>query len=126
MINLPRGWAAHVLHFLSVVTAAALIGLVTRGDAHAQTYPSRPIKLMVGFPAGGNVDSVGRVLAQEMSKRFGQPVVVENRPGVVGSLAAELVARAPADGYTLMVVAGAHPVNAAVHKSLPYDPVNDF
>jgi len=105
----------------AVLTAAALAA-----SAQAETYPSRPIKLMVGFPPGGNVDSVGRVLAQEMSKGLGQPVVVENKPGVVGSLAAELVAKAPADGYTLMVVAGAHPVNAAIHQSQPYDPVNDF
>jgi tripartite-type tricarboxylate transporter receptor subunit TctC len=107
------------------VAALAAAGAWT-GGARAETYPSRPIKLMVGFPPGGNVDSVGRVLAQEMSKGLGEPVVVENKPGVVGSLAAELVAKSPPDGYTLMVVAGAHPVNAAIHKSIPYDPVNDF
>ncbi len=106
--------------------AAVAMAVVLCAGAHAETYPGRPIKLMVGFPPGGNVDSVGRVLAQEMSKGLGQPVVVENKPGVVGSLAAELVAKAPADGYTLMVVAGAHPVNAAIHQSQPYDPVNDF
>jgi tripartite-type tricarboxylate transporter receptor subunit TctC len=108
-----------------LLTAVAMAVALCAG-AHAQTYPSRPIKLVVGFPPGGNVDSVGRVMAQEMSKGLGQPVVVENRPGVVGSLAAELVAKAPPDGYTLMVVAGAHPVNAAIHQSQPYDPVNDF
>lgn len=106
--------------------AALMTGVAAGGGAQADEYPSRTIKLVVGFPPGGNVDSVGRVLAQEMSKGLGQPVVVENKPGVVGSLAAELVAKAPADGYTLMVVAGAHPVNAAIHKSQPYDPVNDF
>ncbi len=116
-----------------LLAAVAVSAVLTTGavfaasaGAHAEGYPSRPVKLIVGFPPGGNVDSVGRVLAQEMSKGLGQPVVVENKPGVVGSLAAELVAKAPADGYTLMVVAGAHPVNAAIHKSQPYDPVNDF
>lgn len=111
-----------VWRLLAAVAMAVALG----AGAQAQTYPSRPIKLMVGFPPGGNVDSVGRVLAQEMSKGLGQPVVIENKPGVVGSLAAELVAKSPADGYTLMVVAGAHPVNAAIHQSQPYDPVNDF
>lgn len=107
------------------VAALAAAGAWT-GAAQAEGYPNRPIKLIVGFPPGGNVDSVGRVLAQEMSKGLGEPVVVENKPGVVGSLAAELVSNAPPDGYTLMVVAGAHPVNAAIHKSVPYDPVNGF
>ena len=110
----------------AVLAVAAVAGVATGERAHADTYPSRTIKLIVGFPPGGNVDSVGRVMAQEMTKGLGQPVVVENKPGVVGSLAAELVAKASPDGYTLMVVAGAHPVNAAIHASLPYDPINSF
>jgi tripartite-type tricarboxylate transporter receptor subunit TctC len=110
----------------AVAMAVVFAGFLAGGATHAEPYPSRTIKLIVGFPPGGNVDSVGRVMAQEMSKGLGQTVVVENKPGVVGSLAAELVAKAPPDGYTLMVVAGAHPVNAAIHKSQPYDPVNDF
>lgn len=110
----------------AVAMLAALAMSAPESGARADEYPSRPIKLMVGFPPGGNVDSVGRVLAQEMSKGLGQPVVVENKPGVVGSLAAELVAKAAPDGYTLMVVAGAHPVNAAIHVSQPYNAVDDF
>lgn len=109
-----------------VAVAALAAGGAVTGIAQAASFPDRPIKLIVGFPPGGNVDSVGRVLAQEMSKGLGQMVVVENKPGAVGSLAAELVAKAAPDGYTLMVVAGAHPVNAAIHKSIPYDPINSF
>jgi len=100
--------------------------LVLPAAAIAEDYPNRTIRLIVGFPPGGNVDAVARVLAQDMTKGLGQPVVVDNKSGVQGSLAAELVARSPADGYTLLVVSGAHPVNAAIYKSLSYDSVNDF
>jgi tripartite-type tricarboxylate transporter receptor subunit TctC len=109
-----------------IVAAAVAWAAVVAPSAKADDYPNHVIKLIIGFPPGGNVDSVGRVLAQELAKGLGQPVVVENKPGVVGSLAAELVSRMPADGYTLLLVPGAHPVNAAIHKSLNYKPVDDF
>jgi len=108
---------------VGLALAAALFSTTV---AAAEDYPSRTVRLIVGFPPGGNVDAVARVLAQDMTKGLGQPVVVDNKSGVQGSLAAELVARSPADGYTLLVVSGAHPVNAAIYKSLSYDSVNDF
>jgi tripartite-type tricarboxylate transporter receptor subunit TctC len=104
----------------------AVLAALTAGSAAAQEYPTRVIKLIHGFPAGGNVDVVARVLAQEMTKMLGQPVIVEEKLGGVGLVAAEIVANAQPDGYTLLTVAGAHPVVAAVHKSLPYDPLDGF
>jgi tripartite-type tricarboxylate transporter receptor subunit TctC len=108
----------------AVAIAAAF--LISTAAAQAQEYPTRAIRMIHGFPAGGNVDVVARVVAQEMTKGLGQPVVVEEKLGGVGLVAADVVSKATADGYTLMAVAGAHPVVAAVHKSLPYDPIDSF
>jgi len=112
----------------AVAAAAALVAILCGigTAARADDYPSRAIKFIVGAPPGGNVDSVARVMAQEMTKSLGQPVLVDNKVGLVGSLAAELVARAAPDGYTIMLAFGAHPVNAAIYKSLAYKPVDDF
>jgi len=94
--------------------------------AHAQDYPTRLIKLMHGFPPGGNVEFVARLLGNEMSKTLGQTIVVESRPGQAGSLAAEALATSDPDGYTLLLVSGAHPAAAAVYRKLRYDPVDSF
>ena len=98
--------------------------LALAAPARAQDYPSRLIKLLQGFPPGGNVEFVARLLAHEMSKTLGQTVIVEAKPGQAGGLAAEAVAGAEPDGYTLLVVSGAHPAAAAVYKRLKYDPVD--
>src|SRR5258708_4610072 len=112
---------------LAALAAVCLSGPICgSGVAAAQDYPNRAIRLIAGTPPGGNVDSVARVIAQELTKGLGQPVVVENKVGLVGSLAAELVARSAADGYTLMLAFGAHPVNAAIYKQFAYKPVDDF
>lgn len=95
-------------------------------SARAQDYPNRLIKLMHGFPAGGNVDVLARITSEEMSKGLGQPIVIEAKPGVVGSLAAETVARTAPDGYTLLFLPSAHAVTAAIYKSIKYDAVDDF
>ena len=102
----------------------ALVALSAR--ASAQDYPSRMIKMLQGFPPGGNVDAVARLLAQEMSKSLGQTIVVEGKPGQAGSLAAEAVARAEPDGYTLLTVPSAHAVTGALSKAVRYKPVDDF
>jgi tripartite-type tricarboxylate transporter receptor subunit TctC len=94
--------------------------------AHAQDFPNRLIRLMHGFPPGGNVDVVARLLAQDLSKAFGQTIVVEGKPGPGANLAAEAVATSEPDGYTLLLVAGLHPAVAAVYKKLRYRPVDDF
>jgi tripartite-type tricarboxylate transporter receptor subunit TctC len=104
-----------------VLLAFALIG-----GAHAQSYPTHLIKMMQGFPPGGNVDVIARIMAQEMSTGLGQSIVVESKPGAVGSLAAEMVARATPDGYTLLTVPSAHAVTGAIYKTLKYRPLDDF
>jgi tripartite-type tricarboxylate transporter receptor subunit TctC len=109
----------------AMATTAALFWVLAFA-ALAQVYPNRLIKIVNGFPPGGNVDAIARVMAQEMSKGLGQPIVVENKPGLVGSFAAEAVARGEPDGYTLLVVPSAHAVTAAIYKNLRYRPLDDF
>ena len=109
----------------AVVGACAL--LVGGGPAFGQDYPNRPIRLIVPWPAGGITDTSSRLLAQGLSIRLGQTVVVENRPGANGQIGADHVAKSAPDGYTLFV-ASAEPlaINPHVYKSLPYDPARDF
>ena len=111
-----------IMRLFAVLTAL----LVLVFPARAQDYPSRLIKLIQGFPPGGNVEFVARLLAHEMSKSLGQAIIVESKPGQAGSLAAEAVANAESDGYTLLLVSGAHPATAAIYKKLKYDPVDAF
>lgn len=106
----------------ALLTALLVLAL----PARAQDYPSRLIKLIQGFPPGGNVEFVARLLGHEMSKSLGQAIIVESKPGQAGSLAAEAVANAEPDGYTLLLVSGAHPATAAIYKKLKYDPVDAF
>jgi tripartite-type tricarboxylate transporter receptor subunit TctC len=105
--------------------AALFLGLLA-GAVAAQDYPSKPVRLLIGFPPGGNVDVVGRIVAQKMSEGFGQQVLPENRTGAGSLIANEHVAKSPADGYTLLVVSGAFVTQAATMKKLPYDPIRDF
>ena len=101
--------------------------LVFAGAAAAQDYPNRPIKFMHGFPPGGNVDIIARLLGNEMSKGLGgQTIVIEAKPGVAGSLAAETVARSDPDGYTLLVLPSAHPAHGALSRNVKYKVVDDF
>ncbi|MFJ4294437.1 Bug family tripartite tricarboxylate transporter substrate binding protein [Cupriavidus sp. NPDC089707] len=96
--------------------------------AHAQAvYPIRPIKLVLGFPPGGSTDVAARSVADQLGKRLGQPVVVENRPGASGNIAAAYVARSPRDGYTLFYGTNTtHAMNVSLYSRLDYDPVKDF
>src|SRR3954468_3851645 len=89
-------------------------------------YPSRPVKVIVPSPPGGGTDILARVLAQHFSKALGQPFVVENKPGAGNMIGIESVARAPADGYTVLVVASTLALNSVLYKKVPYDPVRDF
>jgi len=96
-------------------------------EAPAEAYPSKPIRLVIPFAAGSATDAAGRILAQALSQRLGQSVVVDNRAGANGQIAAMLVAQSPADGYTLfMTTNSTHSANPHLYKSLPYDPVKDF
>ena len=103
----------------------ALLALASSG-AFAQDYPTRRIHFLQGFPPGGNADAIVRVLGDELGKALGQPVVVESRPGAGGSLASDQTAKAAPDGHTLVLLTTAHVISAALYKSLPFDPVNDF
>ena len=108
------------------VTAVAGLLVAVPPAAVAQDYPNRLIKVIHGFPPGGNVDIISRLLAQEMAKGLGQSIIVEPKPGLAGSLAAEQVARSDPDGYTLLVVPSAHPAIGAISKKLRYRVVEDF
>ena len=95
-------------------------------DVPAQTYPTRPIRLIVSFAPGGGVDLVARLVGQKLSEAWGQQVVIDNRPGAGGNLSAELAAKAPPDGYTLYLCSASFVVNASLYRNLPYDPIKDF
>src|SRR6266581_1777343 len=96
-------------------------------QAVAQPYPSKAIKIVVPFPAGGIADVYARIIGARMTEAWSQPVVIENRAGAGGNIAAEAVARSPADGYTLVMGSvGTHAVNVSLFSKLPYDPVADF
>jgi tripartite-type tricarboxylate transporter receptor subunit TctC len=105
--------------------ALMMLVALTAGAA-AQDYPSRPIKFMHGFPPGGNVDIIARLLGNEMGKGLGQSIVIEPKPGGAGSLAAEAVARSEPDGYTLLIVPSAHPAHGALSSKVSYNVVDDF
>ena len=113
--QLPRWFAAHLV--------CAVIFLALVSAAGAQEFPSRPVRLIVPFPAGGSADLLGRALAKKMSEGLGQQVVVENRAGAGGNLAANAVAKSAPDGYTLLVSFTSHTINATLYPNLPFDPV---
>ncbi len=108
---------------------AVALATVTSGlsPALAQGYPAKPIKLVVGVPPGGATDAVARIVGQKLSEQLGQPVVIENRGGAGGNIGAELVAKAPADGYTLfLAVIGTMAINQSLYKAMPFDTMRDF
>lgn len=111
--------------FLRAALAALGLGLAAAGTALAQAYPARPVKFIIPFPPGGTLDLVGRMLAQKMSETTGQTFVVENRPGGNGFIGADAVAKAPADGYTLLFNASTFTTGPMVAKA-PYDVQKDF
>ena len=103
-----------------------IVAALAPSPGAAQGYPNRPVRLVVPFPPGGPADALGRVLADQLNKMWGQPVIVENRGGAGGNLGAEVVARSPGDGYTLLLNASSHVINASLYEKLPYDPIKDF
>jgi tripartite-type tricarboxylate transporter receptor subunit TctC len=111
--------------FLHLAASAAALPTVSR-IAHAQTYPARPVRLIVGFPAGGTADIAARLMGQWLSERLGQPFVIENRPGANTNLATEAVVRAPADGYTLLLTGPSNAINATIYDKLNYNFIRDI
>jgi len=116
--RIPR-LAAFALLIAALLPASSL---ATRAD----DYPSKPIKLLVGASPGGTTDTMARAIAQPLSVSLGKPVLVENRPGAGGNLAADAVAKSVPDGYTLLVSFTSHTINATLYPKLPFDPVADF
>jgi tripartite-type tricarboxylate transporter receptor subunit TctC len=116
-----------MIRTLAAAAATALASLLALAPATAQTFPTRPVTLVVPFAAGGSTDLVGRLIAERMSAELGQPVVVENKGGAGGNLGAAQVAKAAPDGYTiLMGTVATHALNPAIYKKMPYDPVTSF
>jgi tripartite-type tricarboxylate transporter receptor subunit TctC len=101
-------------------------GCLTTTPAAADNYPSRPIRLLHGFAAGGAADTLSRIIADGLSKKLGQPIIVEAKPGAGGNIAADAIAKAAPDGYTIGLVTGAHAISAATYKSLAYQPAESF
>src|SRR5215813_11837037 len=110
---------------LGGVVAAGVL-LVSLCAASAQDYPSRPIKILVGASPGGTTDTMARAIANPLSATLRQPILVETRPGAGGNIAADAVAKAAPDGYTLLVSFTSHTINATLYPKLPFDPVADF
>ncbi len=121
---------ASMLSHIMLASLMAVGGVVQAaqgpGSAAAADFPTRPIRFLVGFPPGGGNDLVARLAGQKLSERFGRPVVIDNRPGAGGNLAAELVAKAPPDGYSILMISASHPIQGLLKKNLPYDPIRDF
>ena len=106
--------------------AGAALAAMLAGSAHAQSYPVKPVRIVVPSSAGGGTDIVARVLAPELSKRLGQQVIVDNRPGAGTMIGIEAVAKSPPDGYTLLMGLSTLAINSALYNKVPYDPVRDF
>jgi tripartite-type tricarboxylate transporter receptor subunit TctC len=116
------------IHLRNLVPAClSLLLLALAGEALAQPYPNKPVRLIVPYPPGGVVDITGRLLAEQLRRELGGTVVVENKPGAGGTVGTAAVARSPADGYTILLAGAAtHAFAPWLHKTLPYDPVKDF
>jgi tripartite-type tricarboxylate transporter receptor subunit TctC len=117
---------AAVFRFLGSVAAVVGAALAFCDGASAQSYPSRQVRLIVPFGAGGPTDVIARVVAQRLSEAWGQQVITENIPGAGGNTGVAMVAKAPADGYTILVVSTGFMVNPSMYSKIPYDPVKDF
>lgn len=112
---------------IALVWAVAVLGVVSAGIAHAEDYPSRPITILVPFPPGGSTDMVVRLVANKVSESLKQPIIIENRAGAAGNVAAMAIKNAPPDGYLLMTGhTGTHAINPTLYTDLKFDPVKDF
>jgi len=106
--------------------AAAAAACTYGSAAVAQNFPTKPLRIVVGLAPGGGTDIVARMVGQRVSSAIGQQTIIDNRPGASGNIAAELVAKSPADGYTLIVVTASHAINPSLYSKMSYDPMKDF
>ena len=111
--------------FMHLAAGAAALPAISH-TSWAQAYPSRPVRIVVGFPAGGATDIQGRLMGEWLTERLGQQFIVENKPGASGNIGTELVAKSPADGYTLLQVVTPHAINAALYSNLSFDFMRDI
>jgi tripartite-type tricarboxylate transporter receptor subunit TctC len=114
------------MRYVTQLLSAAFIATATIMPAVAQQYPTKPIKLILPFPTGGATDVMSRILAEKLTPRLGQTVIVENKPGAGTMLASEFVAKAPADGYTLLMAASSLVIAPSLYSKVNYDPIKDF
>ena len=118
-MKLPRRRFLHLAGGAAVVPAASRF-------AWAQAYPTRPVRIVVGFAAGGSADILARLIGQWLSERLGQPFVIENRPGGGGNIGTEVAVRASPDGYTLLIVGGWNAINATLYDKLSFNFIRDI
>src|SRR5437762_9536198 len=122
MNYVTRGPVKPLSRLLSAIAVATLLG----AHAFAQSYPARPVRMVVPFAAGGAVDTVARALGQKLAETWKQPMLVDNRPGAGGNIAADHVAKAPGDGYTLLITTHGFAISPGLYRKLPFDAARDF
>src|SRR5688572_21951378 len=115
-----------MLRSLKLAIATLALAVTHAASVAAQDWPAQPVRILVGFGAGGGTDVATRIVAEGLAEVLGQPFTVENRPGAGGTIAGGLVARAPKDGHTAIALSMGHSVSAVMVKTVPYDPVKDF
>ena len=116
-----------VLHVVSIAVSVLFTSVFHIGEAHAQSFPNKPLRMIVPFPAAGGADIFARLVSRKLADQMGQGFVVDNRAGASGIIGSEAVAKAPADGYTLLLgTTGTHSTNPVVYAKLPYDPIRDY
>jgi tripartite-type tricarboxylate transporter receptor subunit TctC len=118
-MKLPRRAFLHLAAGAAVLPAASRI-------TWAQTYPSRPVRIVVGFPAGGQIDIIARLMGQWLSERLGQPFIIDNRPGAGSNIGTEAVVRAPADGHMLLLANATNAINATLYDNLNFNFIRDI
>ena len=126
MILRPSNWPALSRIGVRGLPRALLLANFLAGTVNAQNFPVKPVRIVVPFPAGGSADFFSRMIGQKLSEVWNQQVIVDNRPGAATVIGTQFVARAPADGYTLLVMANSFTINASLRSNLPYDSNKDF
>ena len=114
------------MRMLSLTLALLLTGAAFAPGARAQAYPNKPVRIVVPFVPGGAVDTLARLIGAKLAENLGQPVIVENRAGAGGNLGADVVAKSPPDGYTMLLATTGQAISASLYRTLPFDPVKDF